>query len=256
MTNKASISKERWKTVEFGFTFSNDYELHVSNMGNIKAFNKFSRGGTLRGSTVNGYRIIRIKFFKPRDKKIQASLSARHQEIVVLRERIKKLDSADRKKNKEQIVKGKARLEMMQGVLRKKRQQDIYERTIHYHSLVHRLVATYFVSKKSSKHMVVGHLDHNKLNNGAANLKWMTPEENYAHQQSSPLVIKEKKDRNSIYRDSPRGAKLSVDKVRELKKLLAAGEPVKGLVKKFKVSDTQILRIRRGEHWGHVNAGE
>jgi len=46
------------------------------------------------------------------------------------------------------------------------------------------------------------------MNNGASNLKWMTTEENYKHQQSSPHVIKEKKDRISKYKDQPRGAKL------------------------------------------------
>jgi len=84
----------------------------------------------------------------------------------------------------------------------------------------------------------------------------MTPEENYKHQQSSPNVIREKKERITIYKDHPRGAKLTVDKVKELKKLLNAGKPVKSLVKKFKITGTQIQRIRRGENWAQVKAAK
>ena len=138
--------------------------------------------------------------------------------IVNLRDRIKKWNLEDAKKNKAHIAEGKTKLKGMQDALRKEKQQDIKDRTNHYHSLVHRLVAEYFLTPKSPKHTVVGHLDYNKMNNAAVNLKWMTPEENYKHQQSSPIVIKEKKDRVTKYRDTPRGAKLSVEKVAELKK--------------------------------------
>ena len=244
---------EKWKDVSFGFKFSNDYRLQVSNQGNLRAYNKFSPNGEpLKGSTINGYRIIRLKLYTPRDKQVHAVLQAKHQAIVALRDRIKKWQRDDAKKYKSQIAEAKTKLKGMQDTLRKARQQDIKDRTNHYHSLVHRLVADNFVTPKSPKHTVVGHLDYDKMNNKASNLKWMTPEENYKHQQSSPNVIKEKKDRITKFRDTPRGAKLSVDKVRELKKLLAAGTPVKSLVKKFKITDTQIMRIKRAENWSHV----
>ena len=35
---------------------------------------------------------------------------------------------------------------------------------------------------------MVAHLDYDKLNNRTTNLKWMTPDENYKHQQNSPYV--------------------------------------------------------------------
>ena len=166
------------------------------------------------------------------------------------------MDAGRAEKNKAQIAAGKTKLKEMQDDLRRARQQDIKNRTIHYHSLVHRLVAEHFLSPKSSKHSVVGHLDYNKMNNAAGNLKWMTPEENYKHQQSSPHVIKEKKERVTKYRDTPRGAKLTVEKVAALKKSLAAGKPIKSLVRQFKITDTQILRIKRGENWAHVKAAK
>jgi len=247
---------EKWKNVSFGFKFTNDYRLQVSDLGQLKAFNKFSPGEPLKGSTINGYRIIRLKLYKPKDKKKSSDLVAKHQAVVTLRDKIKKWKLEDTKKYKSRIAEGKANLKTMQDTLRKDRQQDIKDRTRHYHSLVHRLVAEYFVKPKSPKHTVVGHLDYDKMNNKAANLKWMTPEENYKHQQSSPHVIKEKRDRITTYKDHPRGAKLSVNKVKELKKLLLAGKPVKSLAKKFKITGTQILRIKRGENWGQVTAAK
>jgi hypothetical protein len=219
------------------------------------AFNKFSAGEILKGSTINGYRIIRLKLYQPKDKQTMAALTAKHQPIVALRTKIKKWQADDPKKYQQQIKKAVVQLKAMQDDLRKARRQDIYERTIHYHSLIHRLVAEYFVKPKSPKHTIVGHLDYNRRNNRADNLQWMTPEENYKHQQSSPNVIREKKERSTKFRDQPRGAKLKVEQVRLIKQLLNKGKPIPALVKKFKVSDTQILRIKNGRNWGHVKPG-
>jgi HNH endonuclease len=252
---------EKWKVITFDFKFTNDYRLQVSNLGQLKAYNKFSDGEMLKGSTINGYRIIRLKLYKPKDKKNREALEAKHHAVIALREKINglklavsKLKGTDpaAKKIKKQIRDNKASVKAMKAVLSKARRLDIKNRTMHYHSLVHRLVAEYFCTPKSPKHTVVGHLDYDKMNNKASNLKWMTPEENYKHQQSSPYVIAEKKDRVTLYKDHPRGAKLTVDKVRALKKLLKEGKKIKSLVKKFKITDTQILRIKRGENWGSV----
>ncbi|MEO5681416.1 MAG: hypothetical protein ABIQ88_02180 [Chitinophagaceae bacterium] len=260
-----NLPGEKWKDVVFDFKFTNDYKLQVSNHGRLKAYNKFSDGELLQGSTINGYRIIRLKLYKPKDKRTKETLGAQHQQIVALREKIsakkkdlltkKRTDPAG-KKLKAEIADASASLKNMKAVLRKARQLDIKERTMHYHSLIHRLVADYFCKAKSPKHTVVGHLDYDKMNNKAGNLKWMTPTDNYKHQQLSPFVIAEKRDRVTIYKDHPRGAKLTVDKVKELKKLLKEGKKMKSLVKKFKITDTQILRIKRGENWASVEAGK
>ena len=248
----ANTSSEKWKDVSFGFKFTNDYRLQVSDQGQLKAFNKFSPGEPLKGSTINGYRIIRLKLYKPKDKQLVSAFAAKRENIVALRAKIKKWQLEDEKKNKTQIASAKTSLKTMLDALRIEKAKDVRNRTMYYHALVHRLVAESFVKPKSPKHTVVSHLDHDKQNNKASNLRWMTPEENYAHQQLSPIVIKEKKERRTKYRDFPRGAKLTVDKVAELKKLLKEDKSVKSLVKKFKITDTQILRIKRGEHWEHV----
>ena len=247
---------EKWKNISFNFKFTNDYRLQVSNLGNLKAFNKFSAGERLEGSSINGYRILRLKLYRPKNKTVHAGFKLKHEAIVALRATLRQWQIEDAKKNRIQIAEGKAKLTGLLDTLRKAKQQDIKDRTLHYHSLIHRLVADYFLTPKSSKHTVVGHLDYNKNNNAAGNLKWMTPEENYKHQQSSPKVIKAKKERSTKNKDNPPGAKLSVDKVAALKKSLAEGRPVKSLAKKFKITDTQILRIKRGEHWAHVKAAK
>ena len=129
-----ATSSEKWKDVSFDFKFTNNYRLQVSNLGSLKASNKFSPDGEpLQGSTINGYRIIRLKLYSPKDKKIQAELTAKHSSIVALRDRIKKWQLEDPKKNKTQIAEGKIKLKGLQDTLRKARQQDIKERTNHYH---------------------------------------------------------------------------------------------------------------------------
>jgi len=256
---------EKWKVITFDFKFTNDYQLQVSDAGQLRAYNKFSDGEILKGSTINGYRIIRLKLYKPKDKKTREGLEEKHQQVISLQAKInghkhallsKKKNDPAAKKLRQQISDNTASIKTLKAALKKARQLDIKNRTMHYHSLIHRLVAEYFCKAKSPKHTVVGHLDYDKLNNHASNLKWMTPEENYRHQQSSPFVIAEKRDRVTLYKDHPRGAKLTVDKVKELKRLLNEGKKMKSLVKKFKITDTQILRIKRGENWGSVEPGK
>jgi hypothetical protein len=41
-----------------------------------------------------------------------------------------------------------------------------------------------------------------------------------------------------------------------LKKLLNQGKPMRTLVKQFKITDTQILRIKRGENWKEIKAAD
>lgn len=145
-------------------------------------------------------------------------------------------------------------LDTLKKNLSKKFQDDLKARTINYHSLVHRLVATYFLTKPTPKQTIVAHLNHDKLNNRANNLKWMTAEENYEHQKNSPHVIKEKQERRYRRKEDSRATKLTVTKVMLMKKLFNEGKPMKQLVKLFKVTDTQILRIKRGENWADIKA--
>ncbi len=245
---------ERWKEVKIDLDYTNDFKLEISNFGRLKTFNKISQGKILKGSMINGYRIIRLKLYSPRPEKDQKKFNFLQQQVSKLSEKIK-----SQKKNKSNgatIKESQDLLAHLKKSLSKKFQDDLKARTIHYHALVHRLVAEYFLPKPRSGQTIVAHLDHDKLNNRFENLKWMKPEENYAHQQKSPHVIKEKLDRKSRRKENSKATKLTVTKVMLLKKLLNEGKSIKQLVKHFKITDTQILRIKRGENWAEIPAAE
>ncbi len=243
---------ETWKEVKFDFEFTNHYRLQVSNFGRLKAFNKQSDGNELKGSMIKGYRIIRLKFFNTRNAAIQARITAYQQQILELNEQIKSLKKQDGTKS--EIDQATKILNEVKKKLGKQFKIDTKDRTIHYHSLVHRLVAEYFCLKPSEQDSVVAHLDYDKLNNRSNNLKWMTAKENFVHQQKSPLVIAGKNERRLV--KNTKVAKLTVTKVMLLKKLLNNGKPLRTLVKQFKITDTQILRIKRGENWADIPAAK
>jgi hypothetical protein len=249
-----SFPGERWKEVQFDFDFSNDYRLQVSNFGRLRSFNRDSDGDLLNGSAINGYHIIRLKFFKPRDPRAMTKLDNLKKQADKLSAKLKQQIAA--KENKKTIKETTALLQSFKENLHRKFMEDVKGRTIHYHALVHRLVAEYFLLNHKPAQTVVAHIDFNKLNNRADNLKWMTPEENYKHQQKSPRVIKEKKNRKHNMRPNPKVAKLTINQVMQLKKMLKQGKPVKKLVKQFKVSDMQVYRIKRGENWSHVKPAD
>ena len=66
---------EKWKEVKFNFDFTNDYKLKISNFGRLKSFNKVYMGTIINGTMINGYRIVRLKFFRPREEKTQLKIS-------------------------------------------------------------------------------------------------------------------------------------------------------------------------------------
>jgi len=245
---------ETWKEVSFDFEFINDYRLEVSTHGRLRSFNKLSNGNILHGSMINGYRIVRLKFHKERDPQSQRSFDLLRQQTHKLRDRIKELTKA--KAPEEEIMEAKKLHVSLKKNLSKKFSEDLHKRTVHYQNLVHRIVAATYCEKPTPEHTLVAHKDFDKLNNHYTNLVWMTPNENYAHQQHSPIVIAEKATRSVTRQTSSKATKLTVTKVMLLKKLLNEGKPIKQLVKQFKVTDTQILRIKRGENWGQVGAAE
>ncbi len=245
---------EQWKTVKFDFEFTNDCRIEVSNFGRVRTFNKISDGNILNGSMINGYRIIRLKLYRPREEKTRDRLYYLQQQVFRLTKKLKSLK--ENNESKKAINETTDLLDSLKKNLSKKFQDDLKERTIHYHSLIHRFVANYFLKKPIARQTIVAHLDHDKLNNRASNLKWMTPDENYEHQQNSPHVIKEKQERRHRRKEHSKATKLSVTKVMLLKKLLNQGKPMKQLVKQFKVTDTQIFRIKRGENWADIEAAK
>lgn len=118
---------------------------------------------------------------------------------------------------------------------------------------IHKLVAELFLKKTSTKQKFVIHKDHNKTHNGAKNLKWATKEDMEDHQQSSPLVLKARKDRMNkpIYK----GHKLTASTVKNIKKKIfskSRSESMKDIAEHYNISEMQLYRIKSGENWSHV----
>jgi NUMOD4 motif len=111
--------------------------------------------------------------------------------------------------------------------------------------LVHRLVAEYFCKRPSAKHKFVIHHDHKKGNNVSKNLKWTTLEEQSAHAEKDPNVIRSKRERGKLSPDQVKKIKLELKNPKKTTTL-------KSLAKKFDVSDMQIHRIKIGENWAHI----
>ena len=245
---------EKWKTVEFNFEITNTGTIEISNFGRLRTFNKVSNGNIISGSMINGYRIIRLKLYSPREEHLQKKIDQWQQEVNDLNKILKSLKAEEA--NETIVAHTTDKLTLLKKKLSKKFQADLKARTNNYHSLVHRLVANYFLRKPNEDQTIVAHINHNKLDNDANNLQWMTPDENYAHQKQSPLVINETINRRLQRKEDSKTAKLSVTKVMLMKKLINEGKSIKQLVKFFKVTDTQIIRIKKGENWGEVEAAK
>ncbi len=245
---------EQWKKVVLDFDSVKNYRLEVSNFGRVRAFHRYADGNILKGGMVNGYKIYRFRFFKNREPKVEKQITAFKKQISKLATEIRLLKKEPKKKK--QVVMLTKELNERKAALSKLHESDLKSRVIYYQVLAQRLVAEYFCNRPSAKYTVVAHLDYDKLNNRKNNLKWMTPEENYAHQQKSPYVIAERRDRKNQRKENNSTTKLTVTKVMLLKKLLNQNKPIRTLVKQFKVTDTQILRIKRGENWGEVKAAK
>lgn len=113
--------------------------------------------------------------------------------------------------------------------------------------LVHRLVAEHFCNKPSPKHKFVLHKDHKKENNYYQNLKWATLEETTLHKQQDPNYL------NSRVKVTGRGLKLTVDRVKLIKRKLAEGKTrMRIIAKQFGISEMQLYRIKAGINWAHV----
>lgn len=85
------------------------------------------------------------------------------------------------------------------------------------------------------------HKDDNPKNNRIGNLKWDTPENNYA-QKRKPVAKGEE-----VYT-----AKLTKRKVKEIKRLGKLEISNRQIAKIFDVAHTTIGKILNGERWGHV----
>jgi hypothetical protein len=121
-----------------------------------------------------------------------------------------------------------------------------------------RAIAHIFVKGESAKKHMVIHKDHDFLNDHADNLVWVTPEEHRKHVINSPAAIKFRKKRAIVVSHTARifdenSIKVVKSLIWDPKRTLT----LKQIAKKYKVSEMQIYRIKRGEIWFHVRvAGE
>lgn len=114
---------------------------------------------------------------------------------------------------------------------------------------IHRLVALTFCEQSSEKHEFVIHKDYNKSNNNAHNLIWVTREVLVKHNKNNPKVIAGHERTKGLIRRS----KLTETEVIRLKKKLKRGKnKLYKIAKEFGITHTQLNRIRSGENWGHV----
>jgi hypothetical protein len=115
---------------------------------------------------------------------------------------------------------------------------------------VHREIARIFSKKSSPKHKYVIHLNYNKGDNSAKNLKWVTLEEMIKHQQKSPAKVAYKK----VQASRVSGLKLSAGQVKNIKRTLSGKKrpTIKKIAEKFGVSEMTLYRIKSGENWSRV----
>lgn len=120
---------------------------------------------------------------------------------------------------------------------------------------VAKLVAENFIPNDDPEHKTyVLHLDYQRDNDRATNLKWATKEEMIEHSKKSPHVISARQ-RTIDHNIKSDGMKLTTTQVIRLKKELVNPNRktrLKMLAKQFNISEMQLYRIKRGENWGHI----
>lgn len=111
---------------------------------------------------------------------------------------------------------------------------------------VHRLVAELFLERNEDQKYVI-HLDFDKENNVASNLKWVNKSEMFIHHRKNPKKIDRRGKRTY--------SKLTEGRVRLIKKKIFDPNRktrMRLIAKQFGISEMQLYRIKSGENWGSV----
>ncbi|MBK5209887.1 MAG: HNH endonuclease [Flavobacteriaceae bacterium] len=111
---------------------------------------------------------------------------------------------------------------------------------------VHKAVAILYAEKREDQNFVI-HLDFDKLNNQASNLKWVNKTEMFLHHKKNPKKIARIGKVTS--------SKLSEGRVRMIKKKVLDPNRrtrMRLIAKQFGISEMQLYRIKSGENWSHV----
>jgi hypothetical protein len=113
--------------------------------------------------------------------------------------------------------------------------------------LVHKIIASAFLEKKSPDYTYVIHKDWNIKNNHIDNLEWVTRDANYTRVMGHLNEI----NKNNPNKKVP-FSKLKTDDVKLIKTMLSRGVKQNLIAKMFCVSEMQITRIKRGDNWAEV----
>ncbi len=110
---------------------------------------------------------------------------------------------------------------------------------------VHKLVAGHFLEKGEGDFVI--HLNYDKTDNRAVNLKWATKKELWEHLRSNKELNEKWKKRTYC--------KLTETQVMLIKKRI--NDPnrktrMKMIARQFGISEMQLYRIKTGENWGTV----
>lgn len=112
---------------------------------------------------------------------------------------------------------------------------------------IHKLVAQLFLELPKEDENFVIHLDFDKHNNRAENLKWATKDGMIDHNRQNPAVI------NKIIPKRTKNYKLTESKVIMIRKLLKSDKSrLKMIAKQFGITHTQLNRIKTGVNWKQV----
>ena len=116
---------------------------------------------------------------------------------------------------------------------------------------VHKLVAFYFLPEPQPEQTCVIHFDFNKQNNSVKNLKWVTREEMFQHQNFNPKVQHARQN----HPQRSKGPKLTIEQVKRLKKAIHDPDrkrTLKQIAKRYGISQMQLYRVKAGKDWAHV----
>lgn len=155
-----SLAREDWKSVDLGKGYTNENRLEVSNHGRVRTFNSTSNGKIITGSRINGYAIVRLKLFKPRDEKItvkvqqlQAAIAALTKKIVQINITLKGrgITAVERKALKESLEADTMLLKKRKSKYKTYYNDDLKSRTVYFNALVHRMVAEKIFTKTGKR---------------------------------------------------------------------------------------------------------
>lgn len=158
--------------------------------------------------------------------------------------RVKSLDRIRRNGNKSYYIQRGAMKKLMVGKGRYAYYKvHLYKDNKRRFVLVHRLVGIHFLPGPIKE--TINHKDGIKLNNHYSNLEWATYSENSQHAHDNGLA-------NPCRGEDHYNAKLTDDKVRQIKKMLLSGTSQKKIAELFEMGRGPIQRIAENKSWTHV----